>query len=163
MDSFSNIGRYISILDRLMRMYYDHGLSDFEIGWGQQFYVEYLYDHPGASPQEMTEYIRVDRATLTKTIRKLTGVGYIRVVGDEKDRRVKHLYLTEKAVPAAKRIKKIHAEFYESLGSGLSGEELERTEHILRQMAENINRKVWHRMETQGGNVREGDQHEKGS
>ncbi len=163
MDSFSNIGRYISILDRLMRMYYDRGLSDFEIGWGQQFYVEYLYDHPGASPQEMTEYIRVDRATLTKTIRKLTGVGYIRVVGDEKDRRVKHLYLTEKAVPAAKRIKKIHAEFYESLGSGLSGEELERTEHILRQMAENINRKVWHRMETQGGNVREGDQDEKGS
>ena len=163
MDSFSNIGRYISILDRLMRMYYDRGLSDFEIGWGQQFYVEYLYDHPGASPQEMTEYIRVDRATLTKTIRKLTGVGYIRVVGDEKDRRVKHLYLTEKAVPAAKQIKKIHAEFYESLGSGLSGEELERTEHILRQMAENINRKVWHRMETQGGNVREGEQNKKGS
>ena len=163
MDSFSNIGRYISILDRLMRMYYDHGLSDFEIGWGQQFYVEYLYNHPGASPQEMTEYIRVDRATLTKTIQKLTGVGYIRVVGDERDRRVKHLYLTEKAVPAARQIKKIHAEFYESLGLGLSGEELERTEHILRQMAENINRKVWHRMETQGGNVREGDQHEKGS
>ena len=91
MDSFSNIGRYVSILNRLMRMYYDRGLSDFEIGWGQQFYVEYLYDHPGASPQEMTEYIRVDKATLTKTIRKLTEVGYIRVAGDEKDRRVKHL------------------------------------------------------------------------
>ena len=163
MDSFSNIGRYISILDRLMRMYYDRGLSDFEIGWGQQFYVEYLYDHPGASPQEMTEYIRVDRATLTKTIQKLTGGGYIRVAGDEKDRRVKHLYLTEKAVPAAKRIKKIHTEFYEALGSGLSGEELERAEHILRQMAENINRKVWYRMDTQGGNVREGEQNKKGS
>ena len=50
MDSFSNIGRYISILDRLMRMYYDHGLSDFEIGWGQQFYVEYIYDHPSLLP-----------------------------------------------------------------------------------------------------------------
>ena len=93
----------------------------------------------------------------------MTGVGYIRVAGDEKDRRVKHLYLTEKAVPAAKRIKKIHTEFYEALGSGLSGEELERTEHILRQMAENINRKVWHRMDTQGGNVREGEQNKKGS
>ena len=146
-DSFSNIGRYISILDRLMQMYYDHGLSDFEIGWGQQFYVEYLYDHPGASPQEMTEYIRVDRATLTKTIQKLTGVGYIRVVGDERDRRVKHLYLTEKAVPAAKQIKKIHADFYQVLGEGISGDELERVEQLLQQMAENVNRKVWHRME----------------
>ena len=51
-DCFSNLGRCISIFDRLMKMYYDHGLSAFEIGWGQQFYVEYLYDHPGASPQE---------------------------------------------------------------------------------------------------------------
>ena len=70
-DHFSDMGRYVSIFDRLMKMYYDRGLSDYEIGWGQQFYVEYLYNHPGASPQEMTEYIRVDRATLTKTIQKL--------------------------------------------------------------------------------------------
>ena len=91
-------------LDRLMKMYYDHGLSDFEIGWGQQFYVEYLYEHPGATPQEMTDRFRVDKATLSKTIRKLSEVKYIRVEGDEKDRRVKHLYLTEKAIPAARRI-----------------------------------------------------------
>ena len=103
---FSNLGRCISIFDRLMKMYYDRGLSGFEIGWGQQFYVEYLYDHPGASPQEMVEYIRVDKATLTKIIKKLTEVGYIKVIGDESDRRVKHLYLTEKAIPAAKQIKK---------------------------------------------------------
>ena len=39
MESFSNLGRYVSICDRLMKMYYDRGLSEFEIGWGQQFYV----------------------------------------------------------------------------------------------------------------------------
>ncbi|MGN0970768.1 MAG: MarR family winged helix-turn-helix transcriptional regulator, partial [Aristaeellaceae bacterium] len=81
-DHFPDLGRYISILDRLMRMYYDHGLAEFDIGWGQQFYVEYIYDHPGASAQEMVEYIRVDKATLTKTIRKLNDIGYIRIVGD---------------------------------------------------------------------------------
>ena len=48
-DHFPELGRWISILDRLMKMYYDRGLTDFEIGWGQQFYVEYLYDLPGAS------------------------------------------------------------------------------------------------------------------
>ena len=51
-------------------MYYDRGLSEFNIGWGQQFYVEYIYDHPGASPQEMVECIRVDKATLTKIMKK---------------------------------------------------------------------------------------------
>ncbi len=105
-DRFSNLGRCISIFDRLMKMYYDRGLLGFEISWGQQFYVEYLYDHPGASPQEMAECIRVDKATLTKIIKKLTEIDYIKVIGDKKDRRVKHLYLTERAIPAAKQIRK---------------------------------------------------------
>lgn len=148
-ERFSNMGRYVSIFDRLMKMYYDHGLSSFEIGWGQQFYVEYLYEHPGASPQQMAEVIRVDKATLTKTMKKLDEVGYIRVVGDEKDRRIKHLYLTEKAIPAARQIKKIHADFYETLSAGFSADELAGIERGLQQMVENINRKVWHRMEEQ--------------
>lgn len=150
-DHFAGIGRCVSIFDRLMKMYYDRSLSEFEIGWGQQFYVEYLLDHPGATPQEMTECIRVDKATLTKIIKKLTEVDYIRVVGDEKDRRVKHLYLTEKAIPAAQRVKEIHAEFYDTLSAGLSPAELAATEQALRQMVDNINQKVWHRMEEHHG------------
>ena len=63
---FPEIGRWVSIFDRLMKMYYDRGLSGYEIGWGQQFYVEYLREHPGATSQEMAERFRVDKATLTK-------------------------------------------------------------------------------------------------
>ena len=150
-DHFSDLGRYVSILDRLMKMYYDRGLSDYEIGWGQQFYVEYIYDHPGATPQEMAQCIRVDKGTLTKTIKKLTEVGYIRVAVDERDRRMKHLYLTEKALPAAEQIKKIHGTFFEDLQAGISGENLTVTENTLRRMADNINKKVWHRMEEHHG------------
>lgn len=152
-NCFSNLGRCISIFDRLMKMYYDRGLSAFEIGWGQQFYVEYLYDHPGASPQEMVEYIRVDKATLTKIIKKLTEVNYIRVIGDEKDRRIKHLYLTEKAIPAARQIKKIHSEFYDTLSAGIAPTELAAAEQTLQQMVDNINQKVWHRMEGPHGTL----------
>ena len=150
-DSFSNLGRYVSIFYRLMKMYYDRGLWEFNIGWGQQFYVEYIYDHPGASPQEMVECIRVDKATLTKIMKKLTDVGYISIVADEKDRRMKHLYLTEKAIPAGKKIKSIHAEFYATLSGGISSEELAFTEKALEQMVGNINHRVWHRMEEHHG------------
>ncbi len=150
-DNFSNLGRCISICDRLMKMYYDHGLAEYEIGWGQQFYVEYLYEHPGASPQKMAERFRVDRATLSKTIKKLSEIGYLTVAGDENDRRMKHLYLTEKAIPAAKQIKKIHADFYETVSAGIRQQDLELTEQILQEIANNINKKVWHRMEEHHG------------
>lgn len=63
----------------------------------------------------MVKYIRVDKATLTKVVKKLVQIGYIKVVEDEKDRRIKRLYLTDLAVPAAKRIKEIHNSFYETL------------------------------------------------
>ena len=146
-DHFPNLGRCISILDRLMRMYYDHGLADFEIGWGQQFYMEYIYEHPGASAQEMVECIRVDKATLTKNIKKLMEIDYICVIGDKQDKRVKHLYPTEKAGPAVKRIKEIHSDFYNILCSGFSEQEIELTEQAMGQMMENVNQKIWHRME----------------
>lgn len=146
-DSFPNIGRCISILDRLMKMYYDHGLSEFEIGWGQQFYAEYICDHPGSSAQEMVKCIRVDKATLTKIIKKLTELGYVQVVCDEKDRRIKRLYPTEKTVLAVRRIKAIHSSFYETLCAGIPEQDIRLAEQTLEMMMENVNRKVWHRME----------------
>lgn len=148
-DNFPNMGRYISIIDRLMKMYYDHGLSDFEIGWGQQFYVEYLYDHPGSTAQEMVEYIRVDKATLTKVIKKLAEIGYIEVVRSETDKRTKHLYLTDKAVLAVKRIKEIHSSFFDTLCSDIPPEDIHQTEQTMLKMTGNLNQKIWHRMEKQ--------------
>lgn len=146
-EHFPNLGRCITILDRLMKMYYDHGLADYEIGWGQQFYAEYIYDHPGATAQEMVECIRVDKATLTKTIKKLVEIGYVESFGDETDKRIKHLYLTPKGVPAVQRIKEIHRDFYQTLCSGIPQQELCLGEQVLERMMENINQKVWHRME----------------
>ena len=145
--NFSALGRSITILDRLMKMYYDRGLSDYEIGWGQQFYVEYLYDHPGASAQEMVKCIRVDKATLTKIVKKLSELGYLQITADKTDKRVKRLYLTEKAIPAAQRIKAIHHSFYQTLCSGIPASDIHLTEQTLEKMMENINKKVWHRME----------------
>lgn len=142
---FPEIGRWVSIFDRLMKMYYDHSLSGFEIGWGQQFYVEYLYEHPGASAQEMAERFRVDKATLTKTIKKLKEVDYIKIAGDEHDRRVKHLYLTEKAIPAVQKIRQIHHEFCRTVSEGIDPEEMTSVEQALQKMSDNINQKVWHK------------------
>lgn len=150
-NCFPDIGRYISILDRLMKMYYDHGLKESEIGWGQQFYVEYIYDHPGASQQEMVECIRVDKATLTKSIKKLVEIGYVREACDEKDRRIKRLFLTEQAMPAAEEIKRIHRSFYNVLTRGITDEQIHLTEKNLSQMTENLNLRVWHRMEETDG------------
>lgn len=93
------------------------------------------------------EYIRVDKATLTKCVKKLIEIGYVKSVPDERDRRIRHLYPTEKAIPAARRIKEIHEEFYRTLCVGIPLQEIQTSERVLEQMMENVNQKVWHRME----------------
>lgn len=102
-DHFPELGRCVSILDRLMRMCCEYALPGLETGWSQQFYVEHLYDHPGASAQEMVVCIRVDKAA--------------------------------------------HRDFYDALCSDIAGPDIQRTEEVLTKMMENLNRKVWHRME----------------
>lgn len=84
---------------------------------------------------------------MTKIIKKLVEIGYVEIAVDETDKRVKHLYLTPKGVPAVKRIKEIHSDFYSTLCSGISSKDIQLTEGTLEQMMENINQKVWHRME----------------
>ncbi|MDD6213466.1 MAG: winged helix DNA-binding protein, partial [Clostridiales bacterium] len=61
-------------------------------------------------------------------MKKLTEIGYVEVVRSEKDKRMKFLYLTEKGVPAAKRIKEIHSNFYKILCSNIHPSDIQRTE-----------------------------------
>lgn len=52
---------------------------------------------------------------MTKVIKKLSEIVYLKTIRSETDKRSKRLYLTEQAVPSAKRIKDIHAGFYDAL------------------------------------------------
>ncbi|MCI7813722.1 MAG: MarR family transcriptional regulator [Lachnospiraceae bacterium] len=141
-NKFSNLARRISILDRLMHKYYNRELSAYEIGWGQQFYVWYLSDHPGAPAQEVADHMHVDKATLAKNVKKLVGLGYIRVETDDNDKRVKHLYLTDKATPVILQIQKIHNNFYQILNRGIPQQEVQLTEQSMEQMILNIYHEV---------------------
>ena len=73
------------------------------------------------------------------------------VVNDQKDKRIKRLYLTGQGIPAIKRIKEIHRSFYQTLCFGLSAEDIRQCEQTIEQMMENVNQKVWHRMEDHHG------------
>ena len=71
--------------------------------------------------------------------------------GGEQERRGKLLQLTDEAAPAARRVRQIHQDFYETVSQGMGPEDLEAVEQALRHMSDNINQKVWHRMEVHHG------------
>ena len=143
----SKMGVRISILERVMKIYFNHGLEDLQIGWGQQYAMVCIAERPGITALELAECIHVDKATITKLMKKLAALHYIYVETDQKDRRIRHLYLTEDAENAVKRIKRLQQEFEEDLLNGMSEEEREQLGLRMEQMIGNLTDKVHCKLE----------------
>lgn len=128
---FTKTGRYISHIYRLMKRFYDIGLDGTGIGWGQQFYLEYIFENPGISPQDITERFKVDKGTVTKVLKKLVSENYIDVTTDENDRRMRHIYAKESALPVVRRIRELHSGLHRVITMNLPPEQVSATENNL--------------------------------
>lgn len=143
----TKMGIRISILERVMKIYFNRGLEDLQIGWGQQYAMECIAEHPGITAMEVAEYIRVDKATITKLMKKLTKLHYIQIETDPADRRIRHLYLTESAEEAVERIQILQQEFEEDLVAGMDEEDKEQLGLWLEQMIKNLTDRVRYKLE----------------
>ena len=93
----SNYLLNISVLYRNTQKYFDRALIPYDIGSGQLIFLLCINENEGITMQELTQLSEVDKGTTTKSIQRLIDQGYITASTDEKDRRVKRLYTTEKA------------------------------------------------------------------
>lgn len=139
---FTLLESMIPATGRIMRRYYDIGLEGFRIGWGQQFYLEYIYENPGVTPQEVTARFHIDKGTTTKVLKKLGAEGYIRAEVDSQDRRIHHLYACEGTAQAVERIRSLHVRLHEAMIRGMEAEEIERLERNLCLINRNIQEEV---------------------
>lgn len=97
MPEKSNFLINLSVLHRNTQKFFDHALAQYDIGSGQLLFLLYINENEGATMQEVTRISEVDKGTTTKGIQRLIDQGYVESRTDEKDRRVKRLYTTEKA------------------------------------------------------------------
>lgn len=143
----TKMGIRISILERVMKIYFNHGLEDLQIGWGQQYAMVCIAERPGITALELAEYIHVDKATITKLMKKLTQLEYIHVETDPNDRRIRHLYLTDEAQGVIRRIKLLQQEFEEDLLAGINENDRELLGTWMEQMIDNMTHRVRYKLE----------------
>lgn len=97
-DHGSTIGRWISVLHRFRQNYLGKVLEPYHIGSGQYFFLMVLAKNDGISQEELSDYIRIDKATTAKAIKKLEDEGYVMRTVDSMDKRAYRVYLTPKGV-----------------------------------------------------------------
>ena len=140
--------KHISTIYRNTNRYLDISLEEDQIGAGQQFFLTYIYENEGITMYDLAKIGNFDKGTVTKAVQKLMELGYVISKTDENDKRVKHIYVTEKAHHVLERVYEIRKVWKKRIVEGLSKEEVDILSEILEKMSDNSRRGIQVYMES---------------
>ena len=128
--------KFISIIQRNTRRYFDLMLEGDGIGSGQQFFLLWIYENSGITMHELSRSGSFDKATATKAVQKLAEEGYVTVTVDQADKRVRHLAVTEKARALVQKIYRLRSRWCQRILDGLDEKQQQRLGSALQRMAD---------------------------
>lgn len=109
-----NEAALIGDIGRMMRQVYDMRARKLGLTRAQWRVLGMLIRNPGSNQAQLAEKLEVQPITLTRLLDKLETAGWVQRRADDKDRRVRRLFLTKKVQPIIKRMM--------ALGQGLIDE-----------------------------------------
>jgi DNA-binding MarR family transcriptional regulator len=89
--------REVGAIARAIQSVNDIRFKKLDLQRGQFIFLTRIHEYPGINMIELTNMLRVDKATTTKAIQKLLEEGYVLRERDDADKRMWHLYPSEKA------------------------------------------------------------------
>jgi DNA-binding MarR family transcriptional regulator len=133
------IERKISCVFRNSHSFFDSVFKEFHIGRGQMHYFMYIVNHGnGLSQDEITHALEIDKATTARALKNLEDNGYIERKSDEKDKRIKRVFLTKKGADIKDELKKAAEVWEEKVTQGIEEEKMEIFLDVLDKMKENM-------------------------
>ncbi|WP_291637914.1 MarR family transcriptional regulator [Clostridium sp.] len=136
-ENKNSIARWISLLHRHGHVYVGKQLKQYNINKGQYIFLNALYKKDGIRQEQLSDYLKIDKGTTAKAIKKLEDDEYIIRLVDVKDKRAYNVYLTEKALKMKPMVLKAMMAWTDILFSGFSEEERETSLALLQRMGKN--------------------------
>jgi len=136
-ENRNSLARWISLLHRYGHIYVGKELKEYNISKGQYIFLNALYKQEGISQEQLSDYLKIDKGTTAKAIKKLEEEEYVIRKIDAKDKRAYNIYLTEKAIKIKPVVRKAMTDWIDILYSGFSEEEKELSLALLEKMGEN--------------------------
>ncbi|MFW2488652.1 MarR family winged helix-turn-helix transcriptional regulator [Clostridium chromiireducens] len=137
-----SFGRYISVIYRHLHILLNNRLKPYEVGSGQYIFVSAIYNNPGISQKDLTELIKIDRATTAKALLKLETNGYIDRAQNKDDKRYNKLYLTKKGMDFIPILNNIQADLTNMLSQGMDSNEYSESIRLLKLIFNNVQNSV---------------------
>lgn len=132
------LGYLIHDVSRLRRVSFDRELAPLRITRSQWWVLAFISRNDGLSQTQLANDLDVGKVALGSLIDRLQSAGFVDRVADKKDRRVKRVFLTDKARELIKEIAPVTDSFNERILEGISREDLELTSRTLYAMKQKL-------------------------
>ncbi|AHI57178.1 MarR family winged helix-turn-helix transcriptional regulator [Listeria ivanovii] len=141
-DRQESLAKAIAIIHRSESAFKNKKLLETGLNIGQLRYLWTLYKEDGISQESMAKRFMVDKASVTRHIKRLEELGMIRREIDAKDRRIQRIFVTEKGFMMRDLIEETTVDWSAKLTVGFSEEEKDSLLHLLDRLSDNAIRAV---------------------
>jgi DNA-binding MarR family transcriptional regulator len=109
---------------RLGLSYAGQQLKGIDLSSGLFYFIAELSQHEWLNMSDLSIAVGVDNAYSTRSVEKLSALGYVKKVQDEQDRRAFRVSLTPSGRKISNRINKALKQWVEIITAGVSPEEI---------------------------------------
>lgn len=134
------IGSRIAILNRMDRGFFAKRLKHYSLGSSEMAVLMQISYFGELSQDQVASNIMMDKASISKIVKKLLQKGYIYVARDTEDNRIHRLGLTLKGKEILPVLKDSTKEWLNILTTGFSAEEIDKVCCIMDKMIQNVAR-----------------------
>ncbi|WP_278844609.1 MarR family winged helix-turn-helix transcriptional regulator [Limosilactobacillus vaginalis] len=133
-----DILREVGMIERALDSISNIEFKDINLSNLQFLYVVRIYEHPGIIAEQLANLIKVDRTTLARAVRRLEKQGYVYRESDPDNKKIKHLYVTEKGKQIYPFIIRENSHSNEVALQGFTPEEAQQIHDYLKRIRQNI-------------------------
>lgn len=133
-----SFGKYIGAINRGSQSLVNKKLEGIEIGSGQLEFFYLISQNEGISQKELSEKLKIGKATTAKAVKHLMKNEYIKREKDVEDKRFYKLYLTKKGTEIAPLVNSTIEELMGVYSNGFTDEESVQVLKILKKILDNV-------------------------
>ena len=130
--------REVGAVARCVQSLSDVNFKKLVLQRGQFVFLTRICESPGLHLLELSHLLKVDKATATKAVQKLEAEGYVRKEQNQTDKRMVHLFPTERAKEAYPELIAEENRYLACCFTGMTKEEQALAETLIERIRENI-------------------------
>jgi len=137
-----NIGLLIHDVARLLRVLYDRQMASIGLTRSQWWLLTYLFFKDGINQSELAILMDIEKAPLSRLLDRMETKGWVIRKSENKDRRIKNIYLSESVKPLISSMREKAANYRGESLSVLTDKDLNKLKDILQILKKDLSSKI---------------------